>query len=56
VIALHGFADALLARIADPAVRRIAVRPPIGGIDQVSDSTDLVSHAAWRPTLRGLYE
>jgi hypothetical protein len=56
VIALHGFADALLARITDPAVRRIAERPPIGSIDQFSDSTDLVAPAAWRPTLRRLYE
>jgi hypothetical protein len=41
VIALHGFTEALLARIEDPAVRRIAERPPIGGVDQFSDSTDL---------------
>lgn len=56
VIALHGFADALLARISDERVRRIAARRPIGSIDQFSDSTDLVSHAAWRATLRKLYE
>ncbi|HYH85148.1 MAG TPA: DUF4037 domain-containing protein, partial [Pyrinomonadaceae bacterium] len=56
VIALHGFADALLARITDERVRRIAERRPIGSIDQFSDSTDLVSHAAWRATLRKLYE
>jgi hypothetical protein len=56
VVALHGFADALIARIADPAVRRIADRPPIGGVDQFSDSTDLLSHAEWRAMLRKLYE
>jgi hypothetical protein len=56
VIALHGFSDAIVARIADKAVRRIAQRPLIGGIDQFSDSTDLVSNQEWRPTLRRLYE
>jgi hypothetical protein len=56
VIGLHGFAAALLARINDERVRRIAARRPIGGIDLFSDSTDLVSHAAWRATLRKLYE
>jgi hypothetical protein len=56
VIALHGFADALLARIREERVRRIAARRPIGSLDQFSDSTDLVSHADWRATLRKLYE
>jgi hypothetical protein len=56
VIALRGFADALLARIEDPAVRRLAERPPIGSVDQLSDSTDLVAHAGWRATLRRFYE
>ena len=55
VIALHGFSRALLARIEDERVRRIAARPPIGGIDQLSDSTDLLSNASWRDTLRELY-
>jgi hypothetical protein len=56
VIALHGFADALRARITDGRVKRIAARRPIGGIDQFSDSTDLVSHKVWRSALRRLYE
>ena len=56
VIALRGFANALLARITDAPVRRIAARTPIGSIDLFSDSTDLVSHAEWRNTLRKLYE
>jgi hypothetical protein len=56
VIALHGFAAALRARIDDEAVKRIAARRPIGGIDQFSDSTDLISHEQWRATLRKLYE
>ena len=56
VIALHGFSDALLARIEEERVRRIAARRPIGSIDQFSDSTDLLQHASWRATLRRLYE
>ncbi|HWS88903.1 MAG TPA: DUF4037 domain-containing protein [Pyrinomonadaceae bacterium] len=56
VIELHGFAARILERIVDERVRRIAARRPIGGIDTFSDSTDLVSHAVWRATLRKLYE
>ncbi len=56
VIALHGFAAALLAQIDDPAVRAIAARPPIGSVDLLSDNTDLLSNPLWRPILRHLYE
>ena len=56
VIALHGYADALLSRVTDERVRRIAARRPVGGIDTFSDSTDILSHAPWRETLRKLYE
>jgi hypothetical protein len=56
VIELHGFSAALLSRVEDGRVRRIAARRPVGGIDVFSDSTDLVSHASWRETLRKLYE
>ncbi|MET0646307.1 MAG: DUF4037 domain-containing protein [Pyrinomonadaceae bacterium] len=55
VIALRGFDERLLEKIGDERVRRIAARRPIGGIDLFSDSTDLVSHASWRATLRKLY-
>ena len=55
VIALHGFADALLAQIADPEVRAIASRRPIGNIDLISDNTDLLEGTNWRPTLRQLW-
>lgn len=55
VIAEHGFVAALLAEVRDPAVQRIAARPPIGGIDQFSDSTDLLSDPQWRSTLRALF-
>ncbi len=56
VIELHGFARRTLEQVEDERVRRIAARRPVGGIDIFSDSTDLVSHAAWRATLRKLYE
>lgn len=56
VIALHGFADALLAQIADPTVRHIAEGRPIGNIDLLSDNTDLLEGTNWRPTLRQLWE
>ncbi len=55
VIGGERFAEALRGQISDPAVQRIAARSLIGGIDQFSDSTDLVSDPSWRETLRGLY-
>lgn len=55
VIALHGFAEALVAQIKEPAVKRLAERPLIGSLDQFSDSTDLISDSRWRPVLRQLY-
>jgi hypothetical protein len=48
------FADALLAQISDPDIRRLTRGGPIGGIDQFSDSTDL-KHSEWRLGVRGLY-
>jgi hypothetical protein len=56
VMALHGFATALLGQIRDPAVARIAARPVIGSLDLFSDNTDLIANPVWRPALRRLYE
>ncbi len=56
VIALNGFAEAIVAQIADDAVRCLVRRPLIGGLDQFSDSTDLIDHPEWRPMLKRLYE
>ena len=56
VIALHGFAGALLKMIQDPDVKRIAERPVIGNIDLFSDNVDLVSKLYWRTRVRWLYE
>lgn len=54
---IHGeaFAAALIGRISDPAVQAIARRTRIGGVDQFSDSTDLLSDAHLRPAMEGLY-
>ena len=51
-LVLHAerFADALTARIADPALRRL---PPIGATDQHADSTDLLGRTELtRATIR----
>jgi hypothetical protein len=55
VLAQHGFAQALLGAITDPAVQALAQLPLIGSLDQFSDNTDLTSDPFWRPRLRGLY-
>jgi hypothetical protein len=55
VIAIEGFAEALLDEI-DPAVLTDTMgRSPIGGIDQFTDSTDLLQDTAYRPVIRELY-
>lgn len=56
VIALHGFAGALAARIEDPRVRHLVGRHTIGSLDQFSDSTDLLEDLTLRPALRRLYD
>jgi len=54
-IAIHGFCDALLEQIENPAVQKIAQQRPIGSIDQFSDSTDMLEDLSRRPTLRQLF-
>ena len=51
-----GFADAIGERITDRVVKRLAERKLIGSIDQLSDSTDIVTDRRWRMRLRRLYE
>lgn len=48
------FAQALSAAINDPEVIALAERGLIGGLDQFSDSVDLVSHTRWRSQIRSL--
>ncbi|HLF27182.1 MAG TPA: DUF4037 domain-containing protein [Anaerolineae bacterium] len=55
VIHADRFAAAIVARISDLVVKRLAERRLIGGVDQFSDSTDLLSDPVWRPMLRKLY-
>jgi hypothetical protein len=56
VIDAEAFSAALLAKISDPEVQRIAAKGLIGSIDQFSDNTDLRSQVSWRMALRKLYE
>jgi hypothetical protein len=56
VMALHGYADSLRARIADPQVRALAETRLIGSIDLFSDNVDLLEDNELRPMLRTLYE
>lgn len=55
VIQAGTFADALVAKISDPEVKRIAAKGLIGNLDQFSDNTDLRSHMQWRPAIKELY-
>lgn len=54
---IHGdeFADALVAKITDPEVKRIADMGMIGSIDHFSDSTNLRSHIGWCKRLKKMY-
>lgn len=52
VIALHGFADALLSQISDPA---IASLPLIGNVDQWSDNTDLLESRNLRVKIAAIH-
>ena len=56
VIALHGFAQALIQEIQDPAVKKIAERPVIGGLDVFSDNADLTETLYWRAQVKRFYE
>ncbi|HEX3053876.1 MAG TPA: DUF4037 domain-containing protein [Aggregatilineaceae bacterium] len=56
VIHAERFADALKMQIQDPEVKRIADKRLIGGIDLISDNTDLLAEPRWRLQLRGLYD
>jgi hypothetical protein len=55
VISGERFAQALVRGIRDPAVRRLAERALIGGIDQISDNTDVLENLP-RDVARLLFE
>lgn len=53
----HGFAESLLRQIRDDEIRRLLARPIIGGIDLLSDNTDLLENVPfWRSRLRSFYD
>ena len=56
VIAMQGFAEALLSEIRTELLTETTRRSPIGGIDQISDNTDLLEDHRFRPALRSLYQ
>jgi len=55
VISMGAFSRALVEAISDEQVRKLARRRLIGNIDQISDSTDILSDPVWRKALRQLY-
>jgi len=56
VIGGKTFADALYERITDPAVKKWDGNRLIGGLDQFSDSTDLIADERRRKILKHLYD
>jgi hypothetical protein len=57
VINLTGnFAERIRAEIKNPQVKRIASNKLIGGIDQITDNTEMLADPRWRMTMRKLYE
>jgi hypothetical protein len=55
VIQGERFVVALRQQVQDPTVRALFGRRIIGGIDQISDNTDLLMDVRRRPALRALY-
>jgi hypothetical protein len=56
VIKGESFSSALLAQIPDPLLTELLRRSPIGGIDILSDNSDLLENPRFRPILRRLFE
>jgi hypothetical protein len=56
VVDAEAIFSALLAKITDTEVQRIAAKGLIGNIDQFSDNTDLRSHIQWRAGICKLYD
>lgn len=54
VIFAGRFKDALVTQIQDPLLKKLAHTAPFGGIDQLSDNTDLLENVGIRPLLRQL--
>ena len=56
VMAIQGFADSLLGQMDPHVLTETMRRSPIGGIDQISDNTDVLEDPALRCILRQLYD
>ncbi len=56
VIRGEEFAEATLAQISDPIVKKWAGKGLIGGIDQFSDNTDFLKNVRQREKLKKLYD
>lgn len=54
VIFAERFVEAIAAAIRDPQMR--ALKAPFGSVDQISDSTDVLSYPGVYRKMRGLYE
>lgn len=48
--------EAVRAQIKDPNLAQLAIHGCFGGINQVSDSTNILDNARWRPIFKKLYE
>jgi hypothetical protein len=56
VIHLHGkFAEAICGQIRDPALTELSRKRLVGGIDQISDNTDILSEVEHREIFSQLY-
>ncbi len=60
VISMGDFSKAICANIkdmpnVDPRIKDLADKPLIGGVEQFSDSTDVLSSPVWRSGIRNLY-
>jgi len=56
VISMGAFSQALRAMINDSELSKLAAKPLLGGVDQWSQSTDLLANPCWRPGILGLYK
>ncbi|MFW5688091.1 MAG: DUF4037 domain-containing protein [Spirochaetota bacterium] len=54
VIALHGHAGAILETVSSPWLSPEMRRSPLGSVDLITDNTDLLEDAVFRPALRRL--
>lgn len=57
VIHLHGdFSGKICQKITDEKIKQLVENRLVGGVDQISDNTDILSDASFRPNLRKFFE